>query len=113
MEKIVDNVAEAVGKDSVNFKEEFAKAQQKMFGKFPTPESFASLIDSLKDMTEEQKEKLKRNLADRAMHADKFKEMFKGRQTAKAIEVIGYKDYYVFFTMFLLIVLVIGESYHV
>lgn len=106
MEKIVDNVADAVGKDSVTFKEEFMKAQQKILGKFPTPESFASLIDSLKDMTEEQKEKLKKNLADRALNADKFKDMLTKRKSIES----SYQDYFVFVGMVLLIVVVIGES---
>lgn len=106
MEKIVDNVAESVEKDSGSFKDEFLKAQKKMFEKFPTPESFSNLIDSLKDLTEEQKEKLKQNLADRAANADKFKEMLGKKRSMETT----YQDYFVFVVMILLISAVIGEN---
>ena len=106
MEKIVDNVADSLGGDSGALKEEFMKAQKKMFDKFPTPESFSKLIDSLKDMTAEQKEELKKNLAERALNADKFKEMFGKKQSTESIP----QNYFAFVVMVLLIIAVIGED---
>lgn len=107
MEKIVDNVVDAVGKDPASFKAEFLKAQQKILGQFPTPESLTKLIDSLKDITQEEKEKLKENLAARAFNADKFKEIFTKKKTTI---VSTSQDYIVFVGMVLLVVVVIGES---
>lgn len=106
MENIVDKVADAVGKDPASFKAEFLKAQQKILGQFPTPESLTKLIDSLKDITTEEKEKLKENLAARAFNADKFKEMFSKKKTIES----SPQDYIIFVGMVLLVVVVIGKS---
>lgn len=109
MEKIIDTVGDALkdttGGDRVSFKEEFMKARDGILGKLPTPEQFMNLIDQLKDISEEEKEKLKRNLADRALNADKFKEMFTKKKSIEA----NYLDYFVFIGMVMLIVVVFGE----
>lgn len=110
MDKIVDKVAgvvkETANDERVSFKEEFAKAQKRFMENMPTPEHFMDLIDQLKDITEEEKEKLKKNIADRSLNAQKFKELFTKKKSFEST----YQDYYVFVGMVLLIVVVFGES---
>lgn len=111
MEKIVDNIGDAL-KDTADtsFKDEFMRAQKKFMEKLPTPEHFMQLIDSLKDITEEEKEKLKKNFAERAMNAEKFKELFTGKKSSVLPFIgSGFQEYVVFVGMVLLIVIVIGE----
>lgn len=106
MEKIVDKVADVAKKvgedDSFSFKDEFAKAQQKFLEKFPTHEHLIDLIDQLKDITDEEKEKLKQNIASRAMNAEKYKDMF----TKK----MAYPDYFLFIGMVMIITILFGEN---
>lgn len=111
MEKIVDNIGDAL-KDTADptaFKDEFMRAQKKFMEKLPTPEHFMQLIDSLKDITEEEKEKLKKNFAERAMNTEKFKELFTGKKSILPFIGSGYQEYVVFVAMVLLIVILIGE----
>jgi hypothetical protein len=108
MEKIVDTVGDAV-KETVEagrvaFQEEFKKAQEKILKQFPTPDHFKKLMEKMKDMTAEQKEKLLNNLADGAMNPDKIKEMFNAKR--KAPEA----NYLLFVGMVFLVVVVFGES---
>lgn len=112
MEKIVDNIGYALkdAADPASFKDEFMRAQKKFMEKLPTPEHFMQLIDSLKDITEEEKEKLKKNFAERAMNAEKFKELFTGKKSSVLPFIgSGYQEYVIFVGMVLLIVIVIGE----
>jgi len=105
MEKIKDSIGDALKDsigDSASLREEFKKAQENMMNKLPTPEHFMNMIDQLKDMSDEEKEKLKKNLLERALNADKFKEMFNKRKGPEA-------NYFIFVGMILLIVVVFGE----
>lgn len=110
MEKIVNKFGEALKSASKeerdSLKEEFLKAQKDFLKKAPTPEDFLKIIDSLKDMSEEDREKLKRNFAERAFNSDKLKDMFKERKTME----LASMDYVVFIGMLALVVFVIGES---
>lgn len=103
MEKIVDKLAEAG--DKISFKEEFAKAQKKILEKLPTPEHFRNLIEQLKDLTEEEKEKLIKNIADRSNNAKDFKDIFTKNKSFAST----YQDYFVFIGMVFLVVAVFGE----
>lgn len=112
MEKIIDTVGDAL-KETVeggraSFQEEFKKAQENILKRFPTPDHFKKLMEQMKDMTKEQKEKLLSNLADGALNPDKIKEMFSNKRKAPAA---NYYDYLVFIGMVLLVVVVIGESF--
>jgi hypothetical protein len=112
MEKIVDTVGDAL-KETVDsgraaFQEEFRKAQENILKRFPTPDHFKKLMEQMKEMTKEQKEKLLSNLADSAMNPDKIKEMFGGKKHAPTA---GYRDYLVFIGMVFLIVVVFGETF--
>lgn len=49
--------------DNFSFKNEFALAQQKFLEKFPTHEHLIDLIDRLKDIIDEERDKLKQNIA--------------------------------------------------
>lgn len=106
MEKIVNEVAYVAKKlgedDSFSVKDEFAKVQQKFLEKFPAHEHLIDLIDKLKDITDGEKEKLKQNIANRAMNAEKFKYMFtkKGK----------YPDYILFIGMVMITRILFGEN---
>lgn len=102
MEKILEVMKDASNDERISFKDEFAKAQKKILEKAPTPEHFMNLIDQLKDISEEEKEKLKKNLLERA---EKFKILFTEKQSLES----PYRDYIVFITMVALIACVIGE----
>lgn len=108
MEKIVEEASDSL-KNSAgeSFKDEFLKAQKNILGKFPTPEHLKNLINQLKDLTEEEKEKLMKNIADRANTAEKFKDLFSKKNKIE----VSYLDYVVFVGVVLLIIAVFGENF--
>lgn len=108
MEKIVEEASDSL-KNSAgeSFKDEFLKAQKNILGKFPTPEHLKNLINQLKDLTEEEKEKLMKNIADRANTAEKFKDLFSKKNKIE----VSYLDYVVFVGVVLLIIAVFGEKF--
>lgn len=106
MDKIVDGVDDALKTSGGSFKDEFLKAQKNILGKFPTPEHLKQLIDKLKDLTEEDKENLMKNIGERAQHAEQFKELLTNKNKLGA----NYLDYVVFIVVVLLIIAVFGES---
>jgi len=97
-----------MGKEGLKFGDEFERAQQKFLGAMPTPEHFMNLIDSMKDISSEEKQKLKDNILDRIKTADKFKDMF-GAATKKTFDVT-FSDYMVFLVMIIVMALVIGKQ---
>lgn len=110
MEKIVDNVAETLTKTasegSSALHDEFIKAQKNFLGKMPTPEQFKKIVDQLKDISVEEKEKLKNFIGDKAMNPEKLKEIFTKKTTYEAT----YLDYTVFIGMVLLVVVLFGKT---
>lgn len=56
----IENVEDA-GAERVTFIEDFMNAQKEFLGKLPNPEHFMNLIDQLRDLSEEEKEILKKN----------------------------------------------------
>ena len=110
MEKIADKFGEALksasSEERNSFKEEFMNAQKEFLKKVPKPEDFLKMIDQIKGMTEEERESLKKNFAERAFNSNKIKDLFSKRKSIEA----SWKDYVVFIGMVALIVIVIGES---
>lgn len=109
VEKILSATADMANeafKERVTHKEEFNKIRDSVLGKLPSPEEFFKLIERMKDMTDEEKEKLKQNLAERAMNAGKFKKVQEAQQTMEAT----YGSYFFFIGMVLLVVLVVGKN---
>lgn len=110
MEKIVDNVAETLtkatseGKNIIN--DEFLKAQQNFLGKMPTPEQFKKIIEQLKNIGVDEKEKLKNLIGDKAMNPEKLKSIF----SKKNLQGTTYSQYFVFIGMVLLVVVVFGKT---
>lgn len=110
VEKILSATAEmakeAIREERVTFKDEFNKVRDTVLGKLPSPEEFFKLVERMKDMTDEEKEKLKQNIAERAMNAGKFKKV---REAQEEMETT-YQHYLFFIGMVLLVVLVVGKN---
>lgn len=111
VEKILSATAnmakEAIREERVTFKEEFNKVRDNVLGKLPSPEEFFKLVERMKDMTDEEKEQLKQNIAERAMNAGKFKKVVEAQNKLEAT----YQHYLFFIVMVLLVVLVIGKNF--
>ena len=103
MEKIINEVG---GGEGSKFNEEFLKAQKKIMDKFPSLDHLKEIIDSLKDITEEEKEKLKKNLGERAFNAEKMKNLIKNKKLVEGT----LSDYALFIGMIVLVLIVIGEE---
>ncbi|CAO1332399.1 unnamed protein product [Diamesa tonsa] len=101
-----DMAKEAIREERVTFKDEFNKVRDTVLGKLPSPEEFFKLVERMKDMTDEEKEKLKQNLAERAMNAGKFKKVMEAQDKMETT----YQHYLFFIGMVLLVVLVVVES---
>lgn len=102
MEKTINEV----GGEGSKFNEEFLKAQKKIMDKFPSLDHLKEIIDSLKDITEEEKEKLKKNLGERAFNAEKMKNLIKNKKLVEGT----LSDYALFIGMIVLVLIVIGEE---
>lgn len=89
-----------------SFRTEFEKAQKEFMKKAPTPEDFMKIIDQLKTLSEEEREKLKKKFAEKTFNPENMKNLFGKRQSME----ISSLDYFVFIGMIALIVFVIGES---
>lgn len=108
MEKIFEGVKSSLeGSAGGSFDDEFLKAQKNLFGKLPSPENFKHFIEQLKDMSEEDRQKLLQNFAERAQNADAFKELFTKKNKTGA----SYLEYVVFIVVLLLIIAVFGEGF--
>ena len=101
-----DMAKEAIREERVTFKEEFNKVRDTVLGKLPSPEEFFKLVERMKDMTDEEKENLKKNIAERAMNAGKFKKVMEAQEKMETT----YLHYLVLIGMIFFIVLVVGKN---
>lgn len=89
-----------------NFKEDNLKVDNDLSGKFPSREVLLNIIDKLKDLTEKEKENLKKGFDRRAMNAEAFQKM----QQSKYFQ-ITFHEYLVFYAMLFIILFVFCKHF--
>jgi hypothetical protein len=91
----------------MDFKE-VIKIKNNIDGKLPTKEELFSLIERLKDLTEVEKENLKKSFERRAMNADAFMKIQQGKN--RYFDITIY-EYWAFVIMLLIVLSVFGKNF--
>ena len=89
--------------DNVDFNEKMQQIKDTLFSNSPLSNEFMKFIDEMKDLSDEEKDQLKINLAGKAFGGDMFGNMAKKRLQA------GFYEYSEFAIMVLIILFVFGK----
>lgn len=90
--------------DEVEFQEKMEQLKETLFKDSPLSNEFMKFIDQMNDLSDEEKEQLKMNLAGKAFGGDMFGNMAKKRMQA------GFYEYSEFVIMVLIILFVFGKN---